>query len=183
MKTKVESVKPNILLFGPPGVGKSTVGMVFHDEFGMNFYDADNEMNSREKRKVSLGNWNDTDRKKLLVRIAKRINQMYRNSENGLVTSAALTKDWMRVFLDKKTSGFLQFVLVTTLISRLDLEEKVRLRHIEGHPISLEAFKKFSNQFEYPTSQNVIELKNPHSVGELNLLIEEIDRVLKIIKE
>ena len=176
--TGVEEGKFCILLYGPPGVGKSTVGEVMGEEFGLTFFDGDDEMNASEREKVSSGDWGDNDRRALLLRRAKRINQLYRESKVGVVTASAMTKKWMREFLSDHTDPFLQFVLVSTLIKQAEMDQLIQDRHKQGHPISLEAFHKFTGQFE-PPEEPIVQLDNPHDPAKKEELIKEIARVLK----
>lgn len=170
-----------ILLYGPPGVGKSTVGKVMGEEFGLTFFDGDDEMNEEERKKVSSGEWSDNDRRKLLVRKAKKINNLYEESNVGIVTAAAMTKRWMREFLSNHVDPFLQFVLVMTLLKQAEMERLVQNRHQQGHPISLEAFCNFTDQFD-PPNEAIVQLNNPHDLEKKQELIEEIAKVLKQLR-
>lgn len=177
----VEVKKPSVVLFGPPGVGKSTVGQVFHDEFGFNFYDGDDEMTPQERALISKGLWGDDNRKLLLIRTAARMNQLHQDAKKGLVTSLALTKQWMREFLTVRTDEFLQFVLVVTLLQQEEMEKKVKVRHAQGHPITVEAFRTFTQAFESPAMAHLT-IENPHEHSKKDELITQVANILTLLK-
>lgn len=174
--------KLNIILFGPPAVGKSTVGAVFRDEFGFNFYDGDDEMTPEERAKVSRAQWDDTDRRQLLIRMGETIRRLHHESAVGLVTSVALTRQWMRDFLNEQAGGFLRFVLVTTTLQLPQLEALVAKRHAAGHSISVDSFHKFTSAFETPAMPYLI-LKNPQDKSKQAELIAEVRRVISELEK
>jgi len=173
--------KPSLLFFGPPGVGKSTVAKIVGDEYGFAFYEGDDEMTGEERKLVSNGQWGDANRRFLLSRMGTRIDQLYDGSNLGLVTAAAMTKEWMREFLQEQTIVFLQLVLVVSLVSQSEMEKKVADRHAAGHPITVEAFRRFTQQFEPPKIQH-FKISNPQDPARQWELIEQMDKILKQLK-
>lgn len=173
--------KLNLLFFGPPGVGKSTIGEQFSRRFDLNFYEGDQEMTAEERQLVSTGGWDDAHREALLERTAQRINQLHDQSETGLVTSIAMTKQWMREFLTEKTDTFLQFVLVISMLNQLEMEELVEKRHQEGHPITVDAFRRYTQAFDQPTMPHHV-IMNPHNADKQEDLFAQMDQLFKSLR-
>ena len=170
--------KTNIILFGPPGVGKSTVGLVFRDKFGFTFYDGDDGMTPAEREKVSQGNWTDADREVLLTRLGETINRLSNDSKIGVVTSVALTRQWMRDFLNNKCGESLHFVLVSTKLTNTELEQLIATRREkEGHAITIESFRKFTAAFETPI-MTYLRLENPHDRSKDEELVQNVRHVI-----
>jgi gluconate kinase len=181
LKTMQKNEKLNLLFFGPPGVGKSTVGEQFSRRFNFDFYEGDQEMTDEEKKLVSTGGWDDAHREALLERTAQKINLLHDQSETGLVTSIAMTKQWMREFLSERTDTFLQFVLVISILSQLEMEALVEKRHQAGHPITVEAFKKYTAAFDQPTMPHHV-IQNPHDPNKQEELFAQMDALFKSLR-
>ena len=167
----------NIILFGPPGVGKSTIGKLMQETFDFAFFDGDDVMTDDDNKALKEGQWNDERRRGVLNRIANRINGLNSEGEQKVVTSVALTADWMRRELAGMILMPFNFVLVRSLLSENIIVELVSARSKEGHPISLENFRKFTNAFESPSMRHFI-LDNPGSVLDNPQLVRNIENII-----
>jgi gluconate kinase len=170
-----------IILFGPPGSGKTTIGKLMAEKFGFCFYDGDDEMTPEEKIRVSNGSWNDEDRHILLARLGHHLSELNQDNEK-LVCSVALTRHWMRDFLEKHLSVQPQFVLIKSGLKPNEVETLVTSRREnEGHPITLESFRRFTAAFEQPPTNWCQELINPQKLEDQlileNRLIQILDRI------
>ena len=113
----------NIILFGPPGVGKSTIGKLMADKFDFIFFDGDEVMTNDDRVALSSGQWDDGRRQGVLRRIAERFNALNSEGVQNVVTSVALTMSWMRDELVRQISYGAVFVLVRSELSDEKIEE------------------------------------------------------------
>lgn len=181
MNNSNESDKLSFVFFGPPGVGKSTVGRIVSSEFGFDFYEGDEEMTPEERKLVATGQWGDNERRALLHRTAREMNRLFGVSETGLITSLAMTKEWMRELLSQESEAFLHFVLVMAMISQEEMEEKVAERHAQGHPITVDAFRRYTSAFDQP-KEGQLTILNPHNSAQTDQLIEQMAGILKKLR-
>ena len=171
-----------VILFGPPGVGKSHVGQLLAQECGLTFYDGDTDYTPEEKQLLANGQWNDKHRRAFLTRIAQKINRLDFENETGVAVPIAMTRQWMRDLL-QELCGPLNWVLVKTPLSLDQLEEKVASRqNKEGHLINIEAFRRFTSQFETPTMPH-LSLENPHDSTQTEPLKENIHIIWQQINQ
>lgn len=169
-----------LILFGPPGVGKTTIGQIIQDKFGIPFFDADTDKTEEEKRLLASGQWTDENRKAVIDRIAHRLTEVDRGRE--IVIATPLTKQWMRDRLITQVQERIHFILIT---SRLNQERIASLvnsrRQKEGHPINLDQLKRFTEEFEPPTMPHLT-IENPQTRINHSELISQIGEILKQIR-
>lgn len=170
-----------IILFGPPGVGKTTIGHIVQNKFGIPFFDADTDKTPEEKHLLATDQWTDENRKAVIDRIAHRLTEVDRERE--IVIATPLTKQWMRDRLITQVQERIHFILIT---SRLNQERIASLvnsrRQKEGHPINLDQLKRFTQEFEPPTMPYHV-IENPQTDLDHPQLIAQISEVLKVIKQ
>jgi gluconate kinase len=163
-----------LILFGPPGVGKSFVGNLFAARCGLELYDGDTDYTPEEKQLISTGEWNDKHRQVFLERIAGKIGNLESHTQTGILVPIAMTRQWMRDLFDRQFKGQASWVLVKPQISHSQLKDKVTARSKEGHMISPDTFERLTAQFEAPTMPHFT-LENPHTREGNSLLEKQID--------
>jgi len=159
----------NIILFGPPGVGKSTIGKLMADKFDFIFFDGDEVMTNDDRVALSSGQWDDGRRQGVLRRIAERFNALNSEGVQNVVTSVALTMSWMRDELVRQISYGAVFVLVRSELSDEKIVELVSTRSKEGHPINVENFRKFTAAFEAPSMKHKVLINPGNGIDNPNL--------------
>jgi gluconokinase len=87
-----------IILMGPTGVGKTTVGEILGHELGWEFADADRFHSPENVEKMSKGiALTDADRKPWLESLRKKIQDWIAAGENGVLACSALKKAYREI--------------------------------------------------------------------------------------
>lgn len=86
-----------IVLMGPTGAGKTTVGEILSRELGWEFADADNFHSAANVEKMSKGiGLTDEDRKPWLAALRRKIEQWIASGQNGILACSALKEAYRR---------------------------------------------------------------------------------------
>lgn len=86
-----------IILMGPTGAGKTTVGEILSRELGWEFADADNFHSPANVEKMSKGiGLTDEDRKPWLAALRHKIEQWIVSGQNGILACSALKQAYRR---------------------------------------------------------------------------------------
>lgn len=86
-----------LILMGPTGVGKTTVGEILSRELGWEFADADNFHSPENVAKMSKGiGLTDEDRKPWLAALRGKIEQWISTGQNGILACSALKESYRR---------------------------------------------------------------------------------------
>lgn len=86
-----------IILMGPTGAGKTTVGEILSRELGWEFADADNFHSAANVEKMSKGiGLTDEDRKPWLAALRRKIEQWIASGQNGILACSALKEAYRR---------------------------------------------------------------------------------------
>ncbi|HEY6464557.1 MAG TPA: gluconokinase [Candidatus Acidoferrales bacterium] len=86
-----------IILMGPTGAGKTTVGEILSRELGWEFADADNFHSPANVEKMSKGiGLNDEDRKPWLAALRHKIDQWIATGQNGILACSALKEAYRK---------------------------------------------------------------------------------------
>jgi gluconokinase len=86
-----------IILMGPTGAGKTTVGEILSRELGWEFADADSFHSPANVEKMSKGiGLTDEDRKPWLAALRRKIDQWIAAGENGILACSALKEAYRR---------------------------------------------------------------------------------------
>lgn len=168
-----------LILFGPPGVGKTTIGHIVQNKFGIPFFDADTDKTDEEKRLLATSQWTDANRRAVINRIARRFTEL--DTGRGIAIATPLTKQWMRDHLIDQVSEPLHFVLITSQLKPAKIANLVNSRNKEGHPITVEQLHRFTREFEAPTMPHFA-IENPQTRINHPELISQIGEILKQIR-
>lgn len=86
-----------IILMGPTGAGKTTVGEILSRELGWEFADADNFHSPSNVEKMSKGiGLTDEDRRPWLAALRRKIEQWIAAGQNGILACSALKEAYRR---------------------------------------------------------------------------------------
>lgn len=86
-----------VILMGPTGAGKTTVGEILSRELGWEFADADNFHSAANVAKMSKGiGLTDEDRKPWLAALRYKIEQWIAANQNGILACSALKEAYRK---------------------------------------------------------------------------------------
>jgi gluconokinase len=86
-----------LILMGPTGAGKTTVGEILSRELGWEFADADNFHSPQNVAKMSTGiGLTDDDRKPWLAALRHKIEQWISAGQNGILACSALKEAYRK---------------------------------------------------------------------------------------
>jgi carbohydrate kinase (thermoresistant glucokinase family) len=133
-----------IVLFGKPGCGKNFIGKIMKDEFGFYFFDGDDCLTAKMKKRISKGIIiTKKMRREFYGRLTKKISKLSRG-KNRLVVAQAIPIEKYRELILKK---FPQAKLI--LVSAKDAIIKNRLL-TRKHLADADYCKKINKLFEKP---------------------------------
>ena len=94
-----------VVLMGPMGCGKTTLGMLLAENLGWNFYDGDDYHPPANKKKMGAGiPLDDNDREPWLKTLAQLINEHKELERNMILACSALKKTYRQLLgIDQKT--------------------------------------------------------------------------------
>jgi gluconokinase len=119
-----------IVIMGPAGAGKTTVGLLLAQSLGWNFLDAD-DFHSRaniEKMHRGIG-LTDADREPWLSAMRDALKAQYTSGANVVLACSALKKQYRQALVPEATADALRFVYLRAPESVL----RNRLAHRTGH--------------------------------------------------
>src|SRR5690349_24374047 len=86
-----------LILMGPTGAGKTTVGEILSRQLGWEFADADNFHSPENVAKMSRGvGLTDEDRKPWLAALRRKIEQWIDAGQNGILACSALKEAYRK---------------------------------------------------------------------------------------
>ena len=94
-----------VVLMGPMGCGKTTLGILLSEKLGWNFYDGDDYHPPANKKKMGAGiPLDDNDREPWLKTLAQLINE-HKEQERSMILACSALKETYRQLLgiDQKT--------------------------------------------------------------------------------
>ena len=119
-----------IVLMGPAGAGKTTIGLLLAQSLGWRFLDADDfhspENIARMRQGIAL---TDADRAPWLASIRDALEQVYRAHSTAVLACSALKEEYRAALTPDDAQGILRFVYLRA--SPKVLED--RLAHRVGH--------------------------------------------------
>lgn len=141
-----------LILFGPPGVGKSFIGRIFRDDLQFHFYDADSdltdEMLSMIARKETFTQAMRDEYTQLVINKIQILSKQYKN----LVIAQALAIEKNRLFL-QQMFPHAQFVYVEASIEKANQR---LLKRRDGISVDIEYAEKIRNIFEKPALKHLL---------------------------
>lgn len=151
-----------IVLMGPCGCGKTTVGEYLNKQLGWSFYDADNYHSDANVEKMQNGiALTDADRKPWLKGLSSEIKKWNANNGNAILACSAL-KDIYRKMLgvDQKT------VVTVFLEGSYDLLSE-RMKKRSGHYMDPNLLQSQLDTLEIPNDGFIVSIDQiPEKVAE-----------------
>ncbi|HKQ87581.1 MAG TPA: gluconokinase [Candidatus Acidoferrales bacterium] len=158
-----------LILMGPTGAGKTTVGEILSRELGWEFADADNFHSPENVAKMSKGiGLTDEDRKPWLAALRRKIEQWISAGQNGILACSAL-----REVYRKELSVGPQVKWIYLKGSVEEISQRVAAR--QGHYAKKELVVSQFAALEEPTNAITIDVgRSPEEIA------QEIRRVLGV---
>lgn len=121
-----------IVLIGPAGAGKTTVGIALADALGWRFMDADDFHSSGNRVRLSRGeSLTDVDRQPWLASLRDEIEHAIEGGESLVLACSALKQSYREALLprSKHAARQVRFVYLRASPERLDTRLKSRVGH------------------------------------------------------
>ena len=123
-----------IVLFGPAGAGKSTVGTALATQLGWRFVDADDYHSTENVARMHSGRpLTDSDREPWLEALRAVITSAVERDEPMVVACSALKRDYRRVLAQKSDAVTFVYLRAAPLV----LEQRLRKRRSHFAPPAL----------------------------------------------
>jgi gluconokinase len=147
-----------IVLMGPAGAGKTTIGKPLADSLGWRFLDAD-DLHSRENidrmhRGVAL---TDAERAPWLATIRSALSRALESGTNVVLACSALKEDYRRALIPPNAEDSVRFVYLRADEAVL----RERLAHREGHYAGPSLLKSQLDTLEEPADAVWVDASRP----------------------
>ncbi|MBP9702646.1 AAA family ATPase [Candidatus Woesebacteria bacterium] len=144
-----------IVLFGPPGVGKTYIGGVLESKLSMHFFDADVLFDDEYRRSIRSGNYSDDMRDKFFEKLSSTVENILTKLKNDevLVVAQAFAKDKNRIDFLHRFDNQVKFVLVHAPKTLAHNRVMDRIKNLD-HIIDENAFEYVWSLFELPSVQH-----------------------------
>jgi gluconokinase len=147
-----------IVLMGPAGAGKTTIGKPLADSLGWRFLDAD-DLHSRENldrmhRGVAL---TDAERAPWLATIRSALSRALESGTNVVLACSALKEDYRRALIPPNAEDSVRFVYLRADEAVL----RERLAHREGHYAGPSLLKSQLDTLEEPANAVWVDASRP----------------------
>lgn len=141
-----------IVLFGPPGVGKTYIGQVLERNLKLRFFDADVLFDDEYRRMIRAGQFSDDMREKFFDKLSVTVEHILSKQKNSevLVVAQAFTKEKNRQDFLNRFDGQVKFVLVSAPKTIAHNRVLDRLNNLD-HIIDESAFEYVWRVFENPS--------------------------------
>lgn len=133
------------VLFGYPGAGKSTIGQMLRDEFGLCFVEGDDYLSDSMLEILRRGdNPTDTQRRETYEGLTRKVWELSKN-QPLIILSAAFTKEITRdIFLSHFPNAIFCWV------ESYEHDHLERLKARKNHVLSLSQALAIKNEFDPP---------------------------------
>ncbi|HZI41241.1 MAG TPA: gluconokinase [Gemmatimonadaceae bacterium] len=122
-----------IVLMGPAGAGKTTVGLALAQSLGWRFLDADDFHSPENVAKMHSGvGLTDADREPWLRAIHDALHQLYAQGVNAVLACSALKEEYRRAIAPENAAGEMRFVYLHAPASVLHERLAKRVGHYAG---------------------------------------------------
>jgi gluconate kinase len=163
------------ILFGPPGVGKSYIGKLVSEQLGIFFFDGDELIDSKEKKLLQTGNYDQVDRDRFVNRLRIKVDEIFKLKIKDAIVAEAFTKEKNRMEFILRYDGNIKFILVAAP-NYLAKERVFDLYPRENHAINERGFQQIWNEFDLPMMSHEV-ITNINNTDE-----ELIQRFKQVVK-
>jgi len=158
------------ILFGPPGVGKTHIGKLASQRYGIKFFDADDLINQREKIAIASGKYTQPMRDVFVEKLITITDKLH-SKHSDLIIAEAFTKETNRVDYRNHFSPNTCFIRVTCPLALAKRRIQERMISEPNHIIDLKSFKTMWAEFDPVTIPHKI-LKNTKQLN-----VTQIDQI------
>lgn len=156
-----------IVLIGPAGAGKTTVGSALADSLGWRFVDADDFHSPENRARLATGDaLSDGDRAPWLASLRGEIERAIEHGESIVLACSALKRSYRAALLpqSERAAEQVRFVYLKSSVARLDQRLRTRVGHF-APPALLES--QLETLEEPAPEEGVLTVDGERPVGEL----------------